>query len=150
MQYYKRWCAKLSKIIFNKLLTSKIIFNKFLTSFQVPSASMVGEIKDASWSRGVTSVIFWPVVIWNGINVYTNTFGSWLVWGYNKLSNGVMINCNYLKVHWCRYEILLISSPSHKIICLRFRIVSPFTFWKIQTRHIWNVCLQTYRNNRIC
>ena len=37
-----------------------------MTSFQAPSASAVGEIKDASWSRDVTSVIFWPGVIWNG------------------------------------------------------------------------------------
>ena len=37
-----------------------------------------------------------------------------------------------------------------KIICQRFHIIAPFNFWDISTRDIWNVCLQTYRNNRIC
>ena len=31
----------------------------FLASFQAPSASVVGEIKDVSWSRDVNSVMFW-------------------------------------------------------------------------------------------
>ena len=37
-----------------------------------------------------------------------------------------------------------------KIICRRFHITRPFSFWDIRTRDIWNVCLQTYKNNRIC
>ena len=35
-----------------------------------------------------------------------------------------------------------------KILYWRFRIMMLFTFWNIRTRGIWNVCLQTYRNNR--
>ena len=49
VQCYK-WCAKSSKIT---------IYN-FLINFQAPFTSVVGEIKDASWSRDVTSVIFSP------------------------------------------------------------------------------------------
>ena len=61
MQHYK-WCAKSSKII---------IYN-FLTNFQVPSASVVGEIKDASWSRDVTSVIFWGGGGLSGMELFLN------------------------------------------------------------------------------
>ena len=37
-----------------------------------------------------------------------------------------------------------------KIICQWFCIITPFTFWDIRTRDIWNVYLQIYRNYRIC
>ena len=37
-----------------------------------------------------------------------------------------------------------------KIICWRFRLITAFTFWVMRTRDIWNVCLKTYRNYRIC
>ena len=37
-----------------------------------------------------------------------------------------------------------------EIICWRFRFWASFTFWDIHTWDIWNVCLQTFRNNRIC
>ena len=36
------------------------------------------------------------------------------------------------------------------LIWRRFRIIALFSFWDIRTRDIWNACLQTYRNNRIC
>ena len=49
------------------LLSGKITIYNFLTSFQAPSPSVVAEIKNASWSRDLISVIFWPGVIWNGI-----------------------------------------------------------------------------------
>ena len=35
-------------------------------------------------------------------------------------------------------------------ICRRLRIITQLTFWDISTWDIWNVYLQTYRNNRIC
>ena len=31
-----------------------------------------------------------------------------------------------------------------------FRIITVFTFWVMRTRDIWNACLQTHRNNRLC
>ena len=37
-----------------------------------------------------------------------------------------------------------------KIICRRFHIITPFTFWDMRGWHMWNVYLQTFRNNRIC
>ena len=45
--------------------------------------------------------------------------------------------CSYLRFHI-------------KMICRRFRIIRPFTFWDIRTRDMWNVLLQTNRNNRTC
>ena len=36
-----------------------------------------------------------------------------------------------------------------KILSWRLHIMILFTFWNIHTRGIWNVCSQTYRNNRI-
>ena len=36
-----------------------------------------------------------------------------------------------------------------KILCRRFRIITGFTFWVMRTRDIWNVCLDSCRNNRI-
>ena len=57
-----------------------------------------------------------------------------------------------LKVHQCRFENLQIKCLClhTKMICRRFRIITAFTFWVMRTRDIWKVCLQTYRNNRIC
>ena len=37
-----------------------------------------------------------------------------------------------------------------KVICRRVRIVTALTFWDMRTGDIWDVCLETYRNNRIC
>ena len=37
-----------------------------------------------------------------------------------------------------------------KITCGRFHIITAFTFWVMRTRDIWNISLQTYRNNTIC
>ena len=37
-----------------------------------------------------------------------------------------------------------------KIICGRFRIIRLFTFFHMCFRDIWNICFETYRNNRIC
>ena len=37
-----------------------------------------------------------------------------------------------------------------KITCGRFRIIRLFTFWHMCFRDIWNICFETYRNNRIC
>ena len=36
-----------------------------------------------------------------------------------------------------------------KIMCRKFHIKTPFTFWEIRTWDMWKVCLQTFRNNRI-
>ena len=42
------------------------------------------------------------------------------------------------------------SLSSHKKMCWRFRIITAVTFWVMRTRDISNVCLQIYRNSRIC
>ena len=47
--------------------------------------------------------------------------------------------------HYCLHLCLHI-----KIICRRFYIISPFTFWDMRTLVKWNVSLKTFRNNRIC
>ena len=35
-------------------------------------------------------------------------------------------------------------------ICWRFHIKTSFTFWDILPRDLWKVCLQIFRNKRIC
>ena len=45
--------------------------------------------------------------------------------------------CKYIRLHM-------------KMTCRRFHIKTPFTFWDICTWDILKVCLQTFRNNRIC
>ena len=37
-----------------------------------------------------------------------------------------------------------------KMIYWRFHIKAPFIFWDMRTWDMWNVCLQTIRNNGIC
>ena len=37
-----------------------------------------------------------------------------------------------------------------KIICGRFHIKTPFTLWDIRSWVMWEVCLETYSNNRKC
>ena len=53
-----------------------------------------------------------------------------------------MINAD-LKI--CQYLCLHM-----KIMCWRFNIKAPFIFWDMRTWDTWNVCLRTFRNNRIC
>ena len=36
------------------------------------------------------------------------------------------------------------------LICWRFHIKTPFTFWVMRTRDMWKFCLQTFKNNRMC
>ena len=58
-----------------------------------------------------------------------------------------------LKVHQCSFENLSICQYlclHMKIICWRFHIKTPFTFWDMRTWDMWKVCLQTFRYNRIC
>ena len=45
--------------------------------------------------------------------------------------------CQYLRLHI-------------KVICRRFCIKKLFPFWDTHTSGMWKVCLQTFRNNRIC
>ena len=37
-----------------------------------------------------------------------------------------------------------------EIICWRFHIKTPFTFWEMRLRDMWKVCSQTFRNNGTC
>ena len=64
----------------------------FSASFQAPSASVVGEIKDALWSRDVTSVNFWLGAIWNAKTSLTSKRKRKL----KTLRNSVSINCKFL------------------------------------------------------
>ena len=45
--------------------------------------------------------------------------------------------CLYLRLHMNK-------------ICRIFHIITPFTFWDMHLWDVWNVCLQTFRYNRIC
>ena len=45
----------------------------------------------------------------------------------------------------CQYIGLCI-----KIICQKFHIKTPFTFWDMRMWDMQKVCLQTFRNNGIC
>ena len=54
-----------------------------------------------------------------------------LGWFVSVYINADLENCPYLCLHM-------------KIICSRFQVKAHSTFW-----HMWNVCLQTFRNNRI-
>ena len=45
--------------------------------------------------------------------------------------------CQYLRLHM-------------KIICWRFHIKIRFTYWVVRTWDMWKVCLQTFKNIRIC
>ena len=53
-----------------------------------------------------------------------------------------------LKIHWCRFENLSVSSTSHRIL-RRFYIKALYTFWDMCKWNMWKLCLQTFRN-RIC
>ena len=55
-----------------------------------------------------------------------------------------------LTVHQSRYEDLPISSSLHRNNMPKVSHLTPFTFWDMHIRDIWNVCLQTYTNNRTC
>ena len=61
-------------------------------------------------------------------------FFQLVVWRY---TNADLKNCQYLCLDM-------------KIMCWRFHIKTPFTFWDIRKWDMWKVCLRTFRNNRIC
>ena len=79
-------------------------------------------------------------------------YGSFLFWKKNLNRKTKRISHNfYLKVYTNAemkiYQYLCILM---KRICSKFHIETPFTFWDMRTRNMWKVCLQTFRNNRIC
>ena len=47
-------------------------------------------------------------------------------------------------------KICLYHCPHMKIICRRLHIKTISTFWDMHTRDMWQVCSQTFRNNRRC
>ena len=47
-------------------------------------------------------------------------------------------------------DFLVFTESSFLICCWRFLIKTPFTFWDMRAWDMWKVCLQTFRNNRIC
>ena len=57
------------------------------------------------------------------------------------------------KVHKC-WSIKMLKIDQylqlHMKMTWRFHIKFPFTFWDMRTWHMWKVCLQAFRNNRIC
>ena len=61
---------------------------------------------------------------------YSNTFQYW------RYTNTDLKICQYLRLHL-------------KIICGKFYIRTPFTFWDMCTWDMWKVCLQTFQNNRL-
>ena len=71
-------------------------------------------------------------------------------WIYRK--NIVMVNSNFcllLKYTNADMKIYQHLSLHIKILCRWFCIVTLFTLWDTHTRDIWNVCLQTYRDNTL-
>ena len=66
-------------------------------------------------------------------------------------------NRNHNNIPLFKDTLMQIWKPIYIYLCLHmkiiyriFCIITTFTFWVIRTQDIWNVCLQTYRNNRIC
>ena len=55
------------------------------------------------------------------------------------------VNCTLMQI-WKSVNIFIFT---YTMICRRFHIITPFVFWDTRTRDMWNVCLQTYGNNRI-
>ena len=53
------------------------------------------------------------------------------------------------KVHYCKYENLSFSSSSRKNNVWKVSHYDTVYFLRYTQRHIWNVCLQKYRNNGI-
>ena len=81
---------------------------------------------------------------------------------YSSLSNYCLFSNQAYRVDFKIYLIFLTASYTNadlkiyrylclhiKTICRRFRFITAFTFWGMHTRYIWNVCLETYRNNRM-
>ena len=62
--------------------------------------------------------------------------GQWPM--YYRYANADLKICQYLCLHM-------------NIICLiTLHVETPFTFSDMRTWDMWKVCLQTFRNNRIC
>ena len=55
-----------------------------------------------------------------------------------------------VKVHLCRFENLPISLFSYENKMLKIPHLNTFTFWDMCIWDMWKVCLQTFRNNRLC
>ena len=66
-------------------------------------------------------------------------------WFSITLPKTLKVNIKGTLMQICQY-----LCPYMKKICWRFHIKTPFTFWDMRTWDMWKVCLQTFRNNRIC
>ena len=65
-----------------------------------------------------------------------NCRSCWRNKSSKRYSNADLKICQYLSLHM-------------KIICRRFHIKTPFTFWDMRTWDMWKVCLQTFKTDRI-
>ena len=61
-----------------------------------------------------------------------------------NFNNEGILKLHYEDLNICRYICFHM-----KIICWRVHITTPITFWDMRKWVIWNVCLQSFRNNRI-
>ena len=105
------------------------------------------------WHYIYCFVQFGEALRWKEINTHTHTHThvhthththtqSQKTMTSSKLT---IISRHFADVKYCQYLFLHI-----KIICWRFHIKTPFTFWDMCTWDMWKVCLQTFTNNRIC
>ena len=54
---------------------------------------------------------------------------------------------------WKEIGLLCLIFPDYDFSCdygRRFHIKRAFAFWEMRTWDLWKVCLETFRNNRIC
>ena len=54
---------------------------------------------------------------------------------------------------WKEIGLLCLIFPDYDFSCdygRRFHIKKAFAFWEMRTWDLWKVCLETFRNNRIC
>ena len=78
-----------------------------------------------------------------GFGIFSLCFIVLICKNFRFASNKLMHTNADLKI--CQYICLLL-----KIISRRLHIKTPFTFLDMCTWDMQNVCLQTFRNNRIC
>ena len=107
----------------------------------------------------------------NSLKFYTVCFYYWYYQNILKLSYCLLLHTKFFQktkrglelaslprfLHdfWRKMFLLLYSIKGTlrlhmKIICWRFHIKTPFTFWDMRTWGVWKVCLQTFINKKLC
>ena len=90
------------------------------------------------------SILIFPKQIFKMIGLLLCTWSQ--KFASSKINCPIMVKGTIMQI-WKSANIPVFN---RKILCRRFHIKTPFTFWDMRAWDMLKICLQIFRNNRIC